>query len=39
MGSESHLAEEATDLDRPQPGPSWQRANWPLTGGARAKTI
>ena len=36
MGSESHdfLAEEATDLDQPQPGPSWQRAGWPLTGAA-----
>ena len=30
MGSESHEFLP----DDPQPGPSWQRANWPLVGGA-----
>ena len=36
MGHEIHefLAEETTDLDQPQPGPSWQRAGWPPAGGA-----
>ncbi len=36
MGSESHEfpANEAVDLDQRQPGPSWQRAGWPLTGAA-----
>ncbi len=36
MGSESHdfLAEESTDLDQAQAGPSWQRAGWPLADGA-----
>jgi 2-oxoglutarate dehydrogenase E1 component len=40
MGSESHdfpakaECETDGDLASPQPGPSWQRAGWPLTGAA-----
>jgi 2-oxoglutarate dehydrogenase E1 component len=34
MGSESfEFLPDALDIG-PQPGPSWQRANWPLAGGA-----
>lgn len=33
MGNESHDFFPGEDAG-PQPGPSWQRANWPLAGGA-----
>lgn len=34
MGSESHDFLPEDGQDGPQPGPSWQRANWPQVGGA-----
>ncbi|HZV08396.1 MAG TPA: thiamine pyrophosphate-dependent enzyme, partial [Novosphingobium sp.] len=34
MGDESHDFLTDADLNGPQPGPSWQRGNWPQVGGA-----
>jgi 2-oxoglutarate dehydrogenase E1 component len=34
MGSEDHNFLPDMAQDGPQPGPSWQRSNWPLVGGA-----
>ena len=34
MGNETYDFYPDAELDTPQPGPSWQRAAWPLVGGA-----